>query len=84
MALAIAIACALVMLALLPFIVAGLVLAASGAIELAVHFLAWLLSPLAAAIHLWNRFTFRTMFMLGRCIRATINRLKGKKVTCAR
>lgn len=76
MALAVAIACALVMLALLPFILAGLVLTASGTLEAFVRLLAWIFRPLASIIGWWNRLTYRICFRIGRSIRPIINRIR--------
>lgn len=72
--LVVCIAAALVMLALLPFIIAGVILAVSGALTLLVHFLAWLFSPLPRIIEAYNRLTHRIGYRIGRCIRRIIQR----------
>lgn len=73
-----AIIVAAIMLALLPVVLAGLVLVTSGALEGFVHFLAWLFSPLARIVACYNRFTHRIGYRIGRCIRAIINRIKSR------
>lgn len=60
---------AIAMLIMVPFIVAGIILAISGALTLFIHFLAWLFSPLPRLIGAYNRLTRRIGFSIGRCIR---------------
>lgn len=75
-AVALGIIVALIMLALLPVILAGLVLAISGALEGLVHLLAWIFRPLGTIIGWWNRLTHRVGYRTGRTIRAIINRIR--------
>lgn len=72
--LVVCIAAAIAMLAVIPFVLAGVILAISGALTLLVHFLAWLFSPLPRLIGAYNRFTHRIGYSIGRRIRRIIHR----------
>lgn len=74
MAIALCIVAAVIMLAMIPFILAGVILAISGALTLLVHFLAWLASPLPRIIGAYNRFSHRIGYRIGRCIRRITHR----------
>lgn len=72
--LVVCIAAAIAMLAVIPFVLAGLIIAVSGALSLFIHFLAWLFSPLPRLIGAYNRLTHRIGYRIGRCIRRIIHR----------
>lgn len=66
---------ALVMLALIPFVLAGILLALAGMAEGGVRFLAWLFSPLERLINAYNRLTHCIGYRIGRAIRSLMNKV---------
>lgn len=69
---------ACIVMALIPFVLAGILLALSALVTGGVSLLAWLLSPLESLINGYNRFTHRIGYRVGRALRAIINRVKGR------